>query len=70
VFSLKYHLVWCPKYRKRILVDKLAKRLRQLLYQIGSIGAVSKATVKRYIANQKPRAENIQISVIHDTPPK
>jgi putative transposase len=122
VFSLKYHLVWCPKYRKRILVDRLAKQLRQLLYQkakeikaeihaleimpdhvhlfvesdptmaparlaaqfkgftshqlreefpwlksylpslwsrsyyIGSIGAVSKATVKRYIANQKPRA--------------
>jgi putative transposase len=33
VFSLKYHLVWCPKYRKRILVDVLAKRLRGLLYQ-------------------------------------
>jgi putative transposase len=25
--------VWCPKYRKRILVDVLEKRLRQLLYQ-------------------------------------
>jgi putative transposase len=33
VFSLKYHLVWCPKYRKRILVDGLEKRLRELLYQ-------------------------------------
>jgi REP element-mobilizing transposase RayT len=29
----KYHLVWCPKYRKRILVNALAKRLRELLYQ-------------------------------------
>ena len=122
VFSLKYHLVWCPKYRKRILVDLLAKRLRGLLYQkakeikaeiqaleimpdhvrlfvasdptmaparlaaqfkgftshqlreefpwlksylpslwsrsyyIGSIGAVSEATVKRYIAEQKSHA--------------
>src|ERR1700674_1535730 len=119
VFSLKYHLVWCPKYRKRILVNALEKRLRELLYQkgkeikaeihaleimpdhvhmvvesdptkaparlaaqfkgftthqlreefpwlksylpslwsrsyyIGSIGAVSAATVKRYIANQR-----------------
>ena len=118
-FSLKYHLVWCPKYRKRILVDVLEKRLRKLLYQkakeikaeihaleimpdhvhmfvesdptmaparlaaqfkgftshrlreefpwlksylpslwsrsyyIASIGAVSQATVKRYIANQR-----------------
>ena len=33
VFSLQYHLVWCPKYRKRILVDTLEKRLRELLYQ-------------------------------------
>ena len=33
VFSLQYHLVWCPKYRKRILVNALAKRLRELLYQ-------------------------------------
>jgi putative transposase len=33
VFSLKYHLVWCPKYRKRILVNALEKRLRELLYQ-------------------------------------
>jgi len=122
VFSLKYHLVWCPKYRKRILVDTLEKRLRELLYQkakeikaeihaveimpdhvhmfvesdptmaparlaaqfkgftshqlreefpwlksylpslwsrsyyIGSIGAVSEATVKRCIANQASHA--------------
>jgi putative transposase len=33
VFSLKYHLAWCPKYRKRILTNALEKRLRELLYQ-------------------------------------
>jgi REP-associated tyrosine transposase len=119
VFSLQYRLVWCPKYRKRILVNALEKRLRELLYQkakeikaeihaleimpdhvrmvvesdptmaparlaaqfkgftshqlreefpwlksylpslwsrsyyFGSLGAVSRATVKRYIANQR-----------------
>ena len=122
VFSLNHHLVWCPKYRKRILTGALEKRLRELLYQkakeikaeipalkirfdhvhlfvksdptmaparlaaqfkgftshqlreefpwlksylpslwsrsyyIGSLGAVSKVTVKRYIANQKSHA--------------
>lgn len=117
VFSLKYHLVWCPKYRKRILIDVLERRLRELLcqkaeihaleimpdhvhmfvesdptmaparlaaqfkgftsqqlreefpwlksylpslwsrsYYIGSIGAVSETTVKRYIAKQKTHA--------------
>jgi putative transposase len=31
VFSLKYHLVWCPKYRRPVLVDAVAGRLRGLL---------------------------------------
>ena len=33
VFSLKYHLVWCPKYRRPVLVGKVAKDLQDLLYQ-------------------------------------
>jgi putative transposase len=33
VYSLKYHLVWCPKYRLKVLVGPVEKRLRQLLYQ-------------------------------------
>ena len=31
VFSLKYHVVWCPKYRRPVLVDAVANRLRGLL---------------------------------------
>jgi putative transposase len=31
VFSLKYHVVWCPKYRRPVLVDAVADRLRILL---------------------------------------
>ena len=122
VFSLKYHLVFCPKYRKSVLVGPVAERLQALLhskaaelgatlhtmevmpdhvhlcvesdpgiapaklaaqfkgstsrilrqefrhlrtqlpslwsrsYYIGSIGHVSKATVRRYIEHQKGRA--------------
>jgi len=33
-FNLKYHLVWIPKYRRSLLVGKLATRLSQVLYQI------------------------------------
>ena len=33
VFSLKYHLVWCPKYRREVLVGEVAEDLRTLLYQ-------------------------------------
>jgi putative transposase len=31
VFSLKYHLVWCPKYRRDVLAGEIDRRLRQLI---------------------------------------
>lgn len=33
VYSLRYHLVWCPKYRRKVLVGEIAEDLRSLLYQ-------------------------------------
>jgi putative transposase len=33
VFTLKYHLVFCPKYRKPILGGPVAERLKELLYK-------------------------------------
>ena len=33
VYSLKYHLVWCPKYRRKVLVGEIADELCSLLYQ-------------------------------------
>jgi putative transposase len=31
VFSLKYHLVWCPKYRRPVLLTPVDTRLKALL---------------------------------------
>ena len=31
VFSLKYHVVFCPQYRKSVLVGLVAERLKELL---------------------------------------
>jgi putative transposase len=31
VFALKVHLVWCPKYRRKVLSEPVAVRLRALL---------------------------------------
>lgn len=36
VYSLNYHLVWCPKYRKKVLVGRVESRLRELLYEIAN----------------------------------
>ncbi len=34
VYSCKYHVVWCPKYRKQVLIEGVSTRLRKLLSQI------------------------------------
>jgi putative transposase len=31
VYSLKFHLVWCAKFRRPVLVKSVEKRLRELL---------------------------------------
>jgi putative transposase len=33
VFNLKLHLVWCPKYRRPVLIGLVAERLAQLLHE-------------------------------------
>ena len=33
VYALKYHLVWCPKYRRKVLVGAVEADLRTLLRQ-------------------------------------
>lgn len=30
---MNYHFVWCPKYRKKVLVDGVVKRLDQLIHE-------------------------------------
>ena len=34
VYSCKYHVVWCPKYRRKVLVDGVDIRLKELLFQL------------------------------------
>ena len=31
VYSCKYHVVWCPKYRRKVLVDSVDVRLKELI---------------------------------------
>jgi REP-associated tyrosine transposase len=35
VCSLGLHLVWCPKYRRRILGGRVVRRCGELLEQVG-----------------------------------
>ena len=50
VYSCKYHVVWCPKYRRKVLVGDVERRLKELIQEV---------CVKR-------QAEIIEIEVMSD----
>jgi len=34
VYSCQYHLVWCPKYRRKVLVDGVDTRLKEIVAEV------------------------------------
>ena len=34
VYSCKYYIVWCPKYRRKVLIDGVDVRLKELIKSI------------------------------------
>jgi putative transposase len=36
VYLINYHLVWCPKRRKKILAGKIKERLEQIIKQVAN----------------------------------
>lgn len=50
VYSCKYHVVWCPKYRRKVLVGGVDQRLKEIL---------------RAVADER-RAEIIEMEVMPD----
>lgn len=40
-YNIAYHLIWCPKYRRKVLIDGVDKRLKELLnekaYDLGVV---------------------------------
>lgn len=33
VYSCKYHVVWCPKYRRKVLIGSIETRLKELIQE-------------------------------------
>jgi putative transposase len=50
VYSCKYHVVWCPKYRRTVLVNGVDARLKEILLQTA----------------QELRSEIIELEVVSD----
>lgn len=36
VYSCKYHVVWCPKYRRKVLVGEIESRLKELIEKLAA----------------------------------
>jgi len=34
VYSCKYHVVWCPKYRRSVLVEGVDERLKSIIMEV------------------------------------
>lgn len=34
VYSIKYHIVWCTKYRHKVLADKIDEKLKEIIMGI------------------------------------
>ena len=34
IYSCKYHIVWCPKYRRKVLINGVDTRLKELIHEI------------------------------------
>ena len=43
VFSCQYHVIWCPKYRRKVLTDEVKTRLIEIIYDVSKeLGATVK----------------------------
>ena len=34
VSQCHYHVVWCPKYRRKVLIQAIAERLKQIIFEV------------------------------------
>ena len=59
VFNLSYHVVWCPKYRRKVLVGDVEQTLKHILY----------ATAQQYgvlIETMEVRPDHVHLFVSSD----
>ena len=36
VYSCKYHVIWCPKYRRSVLVEGVDRRLKEIIQDVAT----------------------------------
>lgn len=46
VYNINYHIVWCVKYRRKVLSQKISERLYELCYEIAKAKGFTVVEVK------------------------
>lgn len=46
VVKINYHIIWCPKYRRKVLVDGVDARLKEVLVQIAEESGCTIETIE------------------------
>ncbi len=36
MYSCKYHVIWCAKYRRKVLSEPIAARLKEIVHEVAS----------------------------------
>jgi len=55
VYSCKYHIVWCPKYRRKVLVGDVEKRLKEIIEELARELKVE--IIENQQSSQRPKAK-------------
>jgi len=55
VYSCKYHIVWCPKYRRKVLVGDVEKRLKEIIEELARELKVE--IIEKQQSSQRPKAK-------------
>ena len=56
IYSCKYHVVWCPKYRRKILTNGIDTRLKELLFEYAANISVDIMEIMPAIHNRDTNA--------------
>lgn len=62
VYNINYHIVWCVKYRKKVLTQQIANRLYELLHDIGN--------AKGFVVAECKVGKNDHVNCFVSAPPK
>ena len=62
VYNINYHIVWCVKYRRKVLTDEICSRLYEIIKEIGEEKGFTVVDVKA--------GEMDHIHVFVSAPPK